>query len=88
MLRLFYRLLFWPATQEPISDCEFDIEGFRIIAIERSSKTESLICYIANAGKRPETHNYTIPCSIEKHEEFIRRFRKKMSLPRENEAIL
>lgn len=76
MLRLIFFFL-WPTRTPEIQDAEFDIEHIVIKAIERNSKNMTEISYLNESKKWVA---YTIPCTLKKHDEFIKRFRFKIGL--------
>ncbi len=55
-------------------EAEADIENLDIAAIERNSGETVLIM------KAEENSDIWIRCSVEKHNDFVRRFRKKLKL--------
>lgn len=72
MLKLIYILLF--SYTKP-QDAEFDIEHIKVIGVERIDGNRTLICYCKEGTL---TTNYIIPCSLEKHNDFVMRFRIKI----------
>jgi hypothetical protein len=53
-------------------DAEADIENLNIVAIERRWRHTILIL-------REDTYDVYVRCTIEKHNEFLARFRKKLN---------
>ncbi len=78
MLKYLLLLLWWPCRVDTrVYDAEFDIEGLPVKAVERDSARESIINYAAPDGTGM---NYRLPCSLEKHNQLVARFRRKLKL--------
>jgi hypothetical protein len=67
-------MLWWP---HKLQDAEIDIEGMSVRAVERLDQRQSLINYENSKG---ESVNYRLPCTLEKHNQLVARFRKKLGL--------
>lgn len=56
-------------------DCEFDIERIDVFSIEYENTTARCIVGYFHNGKIQE---WTFECRIDKYQEFLERFRKKL----------
>jgi hypothetical protein len=65
--------------KEP-KDAELDIEHLQVQGIERIGKNTVIVHVVSNTEKY-ETRTYRLRCTMEKHNELVARFRKKLSLP-------
>lgn len=57
-------------------DAEFDIENESVFSVERNEDDETIIGYYPADGT--ENIEWNIICSIEQHNNFIKRFRTKL----------
>ena len=59
---------------KPLFDCEFDLENNNVLSIERDEDDpERTTFYFRNAAE------WWLRCSVEKHQEFLARFRAKIA---------
>jgi hypothetical protein len=74
MIKLILLMLWWP---HKLQDAEINIEGLSVRAVERLDARTSLISYENSNG---EPVDYHLPCTLEKHNQLVARFRKKLEL--------
>ncbi len=62
-----------------LEDAELDIEHMNVEGIERIGKNTVVVQVVP--GEKYETRIYRLRCTMEKHNELVSRFRKKVGLP-------
>ena len=55
-------------------DAEFDVERMSVFSIERISRTETTLGFV----HYQEVRDFSLVCSVEKHNELVERLRNKL----------
>ncbi|MDE2100816.1 MAG: hypothetical protein KGL39_26455 [Patescibacteria group bacterium] len=75
MIKIILQILFcWP---DKLRDAEFNIEGLTVKGVERIGR-KTMIGYVNEKGKMK---NYSLFCTLEKHQDLVNRFRVKIKAP-------
>jgi|GEM_PF-5509441 len=70
--------MFWKNTQPKFCEGEFAIESEPVVSIERRTPSSSTIIGVIGADKESRYEEWYLPVSIEKHNELVARFRRKI----------
>lgn len=68
-----------PAPELPLGTAEFDVDGVRLVGIERYDGDTHFRYLVADGAGVKREMTTAISCTLEDHAKFLRRFQEKMA---------